>query len=524
MNRILNRANKRVPIFWAAGLLAGSTLVANLLGLMRERLLLANFGVGAEVDAYKAAFTIPDFMFFVLTSGALSVTFIPVFNERLGKGNKKSAWELSNSLLNFMAAITFVASILIMIFAKPLVHVVASGLQGYQLEQAASMMRIIAINPFLFSISSVFTSMQQAVGRFFFFALAPSFYSMGIIIGIIGLSPRLGIEGVAYGVVIGSIMQLLVAAFGLYGMGYTYFPKIFWKNRGFKEVLHLLPARSVDQGIDYFNNIVEVNLASRLGVGAITAYQTAYTLHSVPITLIGVAISTAAFPRITDRLNQGRPDLFKRDLLRILRVIIWLALPAAVIAYFGRGYLVRLLAAGGNPVIASLLGLLVVSIFFRSIFHIMSRSFYAQHDTMTPLKISIFAILLNIFLAIFLARPSAYGINGLAMAQSIVAAAEVLILVGVLWRRYPGFITAEFTAAFIKMLSAAGLMSLVTYFLIRMLPLGARDRGFASLVPKFGLIVVGSLAAYTAICSIFRLQEAEPIISRTKKILFNQWR
>ncbi len=524
MNRLLNRANKRAPIFWAAGLLAGSTLVANLLGLLRERLLLANFGVGSEVDAYKAAFTIPDFMFFILTSGALSVTFIPVFNERLSNNNKKSAWELSNSLLNFMAVITFVASILIMLFAKPLVHVVASGLEGFEAEQAASMMRIIAINPFLFSISSVFTSMQQAVGRFFFFALAPSFYSFGIIVGILGLSPHYGIEGVAYGVVIGSVLQLMVAALGLYGMGYRYFPKIFWRNRGFKEVLGLLPARSVDQGIDYFNNIVEINLASRLSAGAITAYQTAYTLHSVPITLIGVAISTAAFPRISDRLNQGRPDLFKRDLLRILRVIIWLALPAAVIAYFGRGYLVRLLAAGGNPIIASLLGLLVVSIFFRSIFHIMSRSFYAQHDTKTPLKISIFAILLNIILAITLARPEAYGINGLAMAQSIVAFVEVAILVTVLCKRYPGFLTPDFIGAGLRMMSAAGLMSFVTYALVKVLPLSAVDRGFASLVPKFGLIVLVSLTCYTVLSWVFRLEEAEPIMAKTRKLLFGQWK
>ena len=511
-------------MFWAAGLLAGSTLIANLLGLLRERLLLANFGVGAEVDAYKAAFTIPDFMFFILTTGALSVTFIPVFNERLVKGNKKSAWELSNSLLNFMAVITFFASIFIMIFAHPLVHMVASGLKGYQVDQAAAMMRIIAVNPFLFSISSVFSSMQQAVGRFVFFALAPSFYSLGIIVGILALSPHFGIEGVAYGVVIGSVIQLLVSALGLYGMGYRYFPKIFWKNHGFKEVLKLLPARSVDQGIDYFNNIVEINLASRLGAGAITAYQTAYTLHSVPITLIGVAISTAAFPKMSDRINQGRPDLFKRDLLRILRVIVWLALPTSIIAYFGRGYLVRLLAAGGNPIIASLLGLLVVSIFFRSIFHIMSRSFYAQHDTMTPLKISIFAILLNIVLAITLARPSAYGINGLAIAQSIVAMLEVLILVGILWHRYPGFITPEFRGALGRMIAAAGFMSIVTYFLIKFLPLNARDRGFASLVPKFGIIVVLSLASYTAFSSFFRLAEAEPIVSRTKKALFGQWK
>lgn len=522
MYRLLNKANRVLSVSWAAGLLASATLIANLLGLLRERLLLANFGVGAELDAYKAAFTIPDFMYFILTSGALSVTFIPVFNERLLKGNKKSAWALSTSLLNFMAVITLAASVLIMIFASPLVHIVASGLDDTQTAQAANMMRLIAVNPFLFSISAVFTSMQQAVGRFVFFALAPSFYSIGIILGTIYLSPYFGIEGVAYGVVIGSIFQLIISAMGLFGMGYRYTPRISWKHKGFREVLGLLPARSVDQGIDYFNNIVEVNIASRLGAGAITAYQTAFTLHSVPISLIGMAIGTAVFPRLSERINQGRSDLFKKELLSILRIVVWLALPTSVIAYLGRGYLVRLLAAGGNPVIASLLGLLAVSIFFRSIFHIMSRSFYAQHDTKTPLYISIFAIILNIILAVWMAQPENYGLNGLALAQSIVAVAEVSLLIFFLWRRYPGFITPEFSSALVKMISAVGLMSVLTYILIRIFPLGAKDRGFSSLVPKFSIVVVISLSWYIAISKLFGLKEADPIVKRVSSVLFAQ--
>jgi putative peptidoglycan lipid II flippase len=175
VRKFITRANKKLPVFWAAALLGGATLFANLLGLLRERLILANFGVGAEVDAYKVAFTVPDFMFYILVSGALAVTFIPVFNERLLKGNKKSAWELSSSLVNLLALITCVASILIIIFAEPLVkHVIAPGLDEQTTFLAVSMMRVIAVNPFLFSISSVFTSMQQAVGRFFFYSLAPA--------------------------------------------------------------------------------------------------------------------------------------------------------------------------------------------------------------------------------------------------------------------------------------------------------------------------------------------------------------
>ncbi len=320
-------------------------------------------------------------MFFILVSGALSVTFIPVFNERMASGNKKSAWELSTSMINFMALATMLASILIIIFADPLVrYVVGPGLDESGRNLAVSMMRVIAINPFLFSIASVIASIQQAVGRFTFYALAPTIYNIGIIIGITVFTGGItlfgveifqgGIMGVALGVVLGSIMQLIVSSVGLIGLGFDYRFKIYWKNRGFRKVLGLLPARSFDQGIDYFNSIVETNLASRMAAGTIRAYQQATTLHMVPITLIGVAISTAAFPKMSERLSQGRPDLFRKELQTVLRVIIWLALPVAAIAYFTRGYIVHFIKNGGEPLIAGILGILTIAILFRSIYQL----------------------------------------------------------------------------------------------------------------------------------------------------------
>lgn len=175
--RTIARANLKLPIKLAATLLAGSTLLASILGLIRDRqlngLYYSTYPQG--IDAYTVAFTIPDFMFFVLVSGALSVTFIPVFNQRLISGNKKSAWELSTSILNLMAIATLIASILIIIFAEPLVHyIVGPGLNESSRALAVSMMRVVAVNPFLFAIASVVASMQQAVGRFTFFALAPA--------------------------------------------------------------------------------------------------------------------------------------------------------------------------------------------------------------------------------------------------------------------------------------------------------------------------------------------------------------
>ena len=316
-------ANSKLSVKSAAILLASSTLVSALLGIFRDRLLnsyyLKTYPTG--IDAYTAAFTIPDFMFFILTSGALAVSFIPVFNERLMKGNKKSAWDLSSSMLNLMALVTLTASVLIMVFADPLVrYIVGPGLDESGTILAINMMRVIAINPFLFSISTVISSIQQALGRFVFYALAPALYNVGILIGITVFTGGIsifgvqlfegGIMGVAIGVAFGAVLQLLTSLVGLFGLGFDYKFKINWKNQGFRGVLRLLPARSLDQGIDYVNTIVSTNLSSRMGAGALRCFQQASSLHQMPVSLIGVAISTAFFPQLTEELGEGKEEKF----------------------------------------------------------------------------------------------------------------------------------------------------------------------------------------------------------------------
>lgn len=464
----------------------------------------------------------PDFMFIVLVSGALSVTFIPVLVARLSKGNKKSAWDLSSSLVNMLAIFTFFAALTIMIFADPLVtYLLAPEMSPEGQNLAIAMMRIIAINPFLFSISSVITSVQQAVGRFFFFALAPAIYNLSIIGGILYLAPKYDIIGVVYGVVIGSILQLVVAAIGLRGLEFKYHWGINWRHRGLQQVRKLLPQRSLDQGMDYFNNLVEISIAGRLGVGLINAWEVAYTLHFVPINLIGVALSTAAFPKMSERLNQGRPDLFKKEFATILSALIWLAIPTGVIAFFGRGYLVRLLIAEGNSTIANLVGLLAMAIIFKAIFHLVTRAFYAQADTKTPLRVSFAAVALNIVLAVYLVMPqyANFGVLGLAIAKSIVVFIEVMILLFILMRRFRGLFSKEFFHNIMRMVSATGFMSVVTYSLIKYFPLNADDVGFFALGPKFALIVVGALLSYVFFSHLFGIKEAVPVVKRIKNMV-----
>lgn len=529
----ISKANSKLPLKLAASLLAASSLVASLLGLLRDRIFNSTYYLTypTGADAYRVAFSVPDFMFIILVSGALSVSFIPVFNQRLSKGNKKSAWELSTSVMNLMAIATLIASILIIVFAEPLVrYVVGPGLDESSRSLAISMMRVVAVSPFLFAVATVITSMQQAVGRFAFFAMAPVVYNVGIIIGLLFFTNGInlfgwqafegGIMGVALGVVLGAILQLIISALGLYGMGYDYRFKIFWKNKGFRQVLRLLPPRSLDQGIDYVNSIVETNLASRMAAGSVNAFQQASTLAYMPINLIGVAISTAAFPKMTERLDQGRPDLFKSELQVVLRVIIWLALPVTVIAILARGYIVNLIVYRGNPYMASILAILAISILFRSVYFISARSFYAYQDTKTPLYISLFTIGLNITLAVWFTLGLGMGVYGLAWAAVIVSAVEVSILFYLMSRRIQGIFDRVFINAVILMASATGLMAVVTYVTLSIFPLSANDPEFWSSFPKLGLVIVASGLSYLLFCWLFKLPEATPVVTRIVKFFY----
>lgn len=538
MRSVVAKANKRLTVQGAAILLASSTLLSSLLGFYRDRILNSLYldctGPCYEVgiDAYTVAFSIPDFMFFVLVSGALSVSFIPVFNQRLASGNKRSAWELSSSLINLMAIATLAASILIIIFADPLVKLISPGLNESGHALAVSMMRVIAVNPFLFAIATVIASMQQAISRFTFYALAPTIYNVGIIIGALFFTGGInifgwqvfdgGIMGVALGVVLGSIMQLVVSSIGLLGMGFDYRAKINWKNKGFRKVLSLLPARSFDQGIDYFNGFVEINLASRMSAGTIRVYQQASSLSLMPVNLIGVAISNAAFPRMSERINSGDMTAFKEEFRSVLRVVVWIALPIAAVTFFTRGYIVSFIVKNGHPLMAGLLGMLVVAILFRTVYHLVVRVFYARQDTRTPLYISLFSIGLNIALAIWFTMTLKMDAYGLALAQSIVAVVEVVILFAVVMKIIPGIMSWQLWSAIGRMASATGFMALVTYLFVQLLPLRSGDESLVATLPKFAVIVACSGVAYIAFCKLLKIREADPVLRKVDALLFGK--
>lgn len=522
MNKWLNKANQRVSLGGAAALLVGASLFGQLLGFLRTQVINGNFNSPGHIttDAYFAAFKIPDFFFYTIAAGALGVAFMPFLADKIHSGDKKSVWLIVSGLLNFLGVIMVLVAVVLLVFTEPLLRlVVGHNLSPDQMHDAVMIMRIIALNPLLFTISGILTSLQQTFGRFFFFALGPIVYNVCIIASVYVFKNNIGIVGLGYGALAGAFLQLLIVCFGLYGMKFRYVPSFNLRNPEFRKILKNLPPRSIDQGIDSINSIVETNRASVLGRGSITFYENAYTLHLVPILLIGTTISTAAFPRLTERLAQGRPDLFRRDFLMVLRAMIWIILPVAVIAYFARGYFARLIYKNIAPEIALILGFLVGAIIFRTLYTIISRYFYAQKDTKTPLFVSLFAIGLNIILVFQLAKPSAYGLTGLALAQSIVATVEVFILLTImLWRDHKLF-DIDFWRGVGRILSVTGFTILTTYIMVSLVPLLSTDKGFIVLGAKVAAIVLPTLFVHITVSSIFGLEEAAPVVKKLKQIV-----
>jgi len=516
---MITRATKRVSLSNAATLLIVAALASQVLGFFRNRLISTNFTQvhPGSTDAFFAAFQIPDFFFLTISAGAIGVALMPVLTDRLHEGSRKKIWELTSSLLNVLSILMLMVGVFIFIFADKML--LYAHLNTEQQHQAVAIMRLVAFNPLLFTLSGVITTVQQTFGRFFFFAVAPLFYNLSIIASVYIFKHPLGVVGLGVGALIGGCLQLLVACLGLWGLKFRYRPVVRLRSADFRQVLRQLPARSIDQGIDSINSLVEINRATALGQGPASYYTYATTLQNVPIMLLGTSIATAAFPRLAGRLSQKRPDLFDKDFLKILRVMIWLAMPVVVVCFFGRGYLARMLYGDVAQSVALIFGYLTVAIFFRIMYSMVSRYFYARKDTWTPLFVSLFTIGLNIILAFTLARKTSYGIAGLAMAQSIAAAAEVCILVTIMLIRDPMLFNRVFWGGCFRIVSVTGFSSMAAYIMVGFLPLQLMDRGFVTLGFKLGFIAAVTLAVHTLVSAMFGLEEASAVLSKVKQLI-----
>jgi putative peptidoglycan lipid II flippase len=267
-------------------------------------------------------------------------------------------------------------------------------------------------------------------------------------------------------------------------------------------------------------SIVETHFARRLGTGNISYYANAYVLATAPTFLIGTAISTAAFPQMNNRLSQGRPDLFRKEFLQVVRAMIWVAMPVAVICFFTRGYLARIIFTHASNNIATIFGFLTVFIFFAVLYTIISRWFYSHKDTKTPLFVSIFIIIINITLVTFLARPApyGYGVSGLAISQSLSAMLEVITLSIIMVKRDHKLLDLKFLYGLGKILSVTGFSVVAGFIMVQLFPLELKDHGVIVLGSKLMLIAGVTMIVYLIVSALFGLEEARSILNRIKKL------
>jgi putative peptidoglycan lipid II flippase len=436
----------------AAGILMISFVASRALGFVRTAVLAGYFGDSPQYEAYVAAIAVPDAVFQVLAGGVMGAAFIPVFARYLAAGDEEHAWRLSSSAINLAALLTGAISLLLIVFARPVMGVVVSGRDADFQELATGLVRIMLISPAVFAVSGFATSILNTYQRFFWAGLAPLMYNLGIIAGTVFLHDRWGIYGVAIGVAAGAVGHLLIQAPGLVQIGARYRPVLDWREAGVREVGKLMLPRMFGLGVAQANQLItNIFLASFLVAGSMAYLNYAWLVLMLPLGVFGMAVSTAVFPTLARHTAAGEEAEMGQLFGLTLRVILYLTIPAAVGLIVLGGPIVRLLFERGSftPALTQATAIAVACYALglpgHSVVEIVDRAFYALHDTRTPVKAAALAVLLNIALsgtvvfgAVSGAVPAERAYAGLALANAIAAWVEASLLVGWLHHRAGG--------------------------------------------------------------------------------------
>ncbi len=407
----------------------GGFLLSKVLGLVREMMIARAFGTSGTLDAYYAAFNFPDLLFALIPGGALASIFIPVLTTSITRGGEKEGWRFASAVVNDVLLVVGFLSALGALFAQPLVAlVVAPGFDPARQALTADLMRIVFVSTTIFSASGVVISILHAHQHFLLPALAPALYNASIIGGAIWLAPRFGIYGLAYGVLIGSVLHLAIQVPGLVRYQARYAPTFGIGHAGLSELLRLFGPRLVTLGVVRVNFLVLTNLASRLGEGSVSALNYAYLLMQFPESLIGTAIALAIFPTLTQLASQGQAPALRRLFSRGLAAILVLAVAAAAVFGLFARPIVQIVfqrgAFGAAAVdsVAFALQFYALAIVGESALELCARVFYAQHDAKTPMWAALSASVVNLLLSFVLVEP--LGIGGLALARAAALAWE----------------------------------------------------------------------------------------------------
>lgn len=424
-------------------LLALSSLVSRLLGIVRHNRFADAFGAGGVSDAYFAAFQIPDLIYSIIIYGALSAAFVPLFVEYMkgkgaegaegAKGAERKMWEFTNAVLTLLISL-IVVLIVIFFFLSPLfIRLLYPGFDAETQATTITLMRIMLLSPLFFGFSAIFSGIQTAFRNFIFYALAPVLYNLSIIFGIVFLAPKYGIYGVAYGVVGGALLHALIQIPIVIKFGFRFSPVFAWFRKDLRKMIRLAIPRVMGIALLQVNLLVEGLIASLGIAGGLTVLRYAQDLQSFPIGIIGLSVAVSSFSTLSAlALAEDGKQRFVAHLSRKIGNVLFLILPSSIGLFLLRFPIVKIILQSGAftekdaTLTANTLGILCLSLFAASLIPLLSRAFYALKNTKTPLFLGIFTVILNTILSLILTPR--YGIYGLAIANVTAITLTVFLL------------------------------------------------------------------------------------------------
>ena len=506
----------------AAAIVGLGFLGSRLLGLLRSIVIAHQFGTSGSLDAFWVAFRIPDLIFQLIAGATLGAAFIPTFAKTLANRGERDAWDLTSSVLNLVFAATLVVAVVGLLLAPLLVPLTAPGLgedTGQQEELtslAVDLTRIMMISPVLFAVSGMFMGILNARHHFLAPALAPMLYNLAIIAGALVSDD---VRVLAFCVVIGALLHLLVQLPALRIVGMVWRPIWDWKDAAVREVGRLMGPRVVGLAAYHLNFVIATFFASMIGIGAISGLNYAWLLVMTPLGLFGMAISTAAFPRMAEQGARDETEL--RDTVsRSLRLILYFTIPASAGLMLLAAPLVSLLLRGGafgaesSDVVTGALVCYSFALFAHSGIEILSRGFYALSDTRTPVTFALVSLALNLLLALVLVMP--FEVNGLAVALSIAAIVEFALLIRALAARLGGLDNRALGLSVWRTGLATLLMAEVVLLWLALLALAGwldLDSRASAALASVGGVALGA-AAFLACTYALNSEEAHLIAER----------
>jgi len=410
INSFLNSQTKSVG--QGALILGASTLISRILGLIREGLLMARFGASPDLDIYFAAFRLPDFIYNILIAGGIVVAFLPLFSEVFHQ-DKEKAWQFTNNTLNVFLILLILLCLILFIFTPQLVKLIVPGFSVEQKFQTITLTRLMFLSPILLGLSSIFSSVLQYFHRFLAYGLCPIFYNLGIIFGILFLSPRWGILGVSLGVILGAVLHFLIQIPSAISCGFKYRAFLDWTDLKMKRTFILMVPRILGMAAHEINLIVITAIASMLSSGAITIFNFANNLQSMPVGILGVSFAIAAFPELTKTWAENKKKEFIDNFSITFKKILYLIVPISFLMFLFRQEIIEIISKIGlfilgssqfDPLAVKLtaasLGLFCLGLFAAALLPLILRAFFALKDTKTPTLVAILAVILNIILSI----------------------------------------------------------------------------------------------------------------------------